>query len=268
MPAGSVPHAMYYAVGSSTRSVRIVPGQQEDLLIVGGEGHKAGQRRDGGDPFATLEAWGRERFGAGELRARWSAQDLETVDRVPYIGRYWPASKRLWVATGLRKWGYTNGTAAGLILAEAVHGRPHPWASLFSPQRFDPLHSAPKFVQENLNVARRLVGDPVRSRLQNLDAEALQPGEGRIARYRGRKVAAYRDEGGALHLCGSRCTHLGCEVRFNDSERSWDCPCHGSRFDTDGTVLEGPAVEALQHEVASPGHDAPSTSPGGRTGTF
>lgn len=250
---GSLPDGMFYETGAQTRSLRVIPGGEEDLLIVGGAGHKAGQRRDDDAPFTELEHWARERFELGAVRHRWSAQDLISVDDLPYAGRYWPASRRLWVATGMRKWGYTNGTAAALILAQRIRGRPHAWEPAFSTSRFHPVAAAPRFVRENANVARRLVGDPLRTRLSAPAVEDLEPGKGRIVRHGGSKVAAYRDDDGTVHLCSSRCSHLGCELRFNDSERSWDCPCHGSRFDpVDGAVLEGPAVHPLHHEVEAP----------------
>lgn len=256
-PSGTLPAGMFYETGEQTRSLRVIPGDTHDLLVVGGAGHKAGQRRRDDAPFTDLEAWARERFEhLGPVAHRWSAQDLISVDELPYVGRYWPASRRLWVATGLRKWGYTNGTVAAMILSRRLLGRLHPWSKMFDTGRFHPIAAAPRFVRENANVARRLLGDPVRTRLQAPSVEDLEPGTGRIVRHRGGKAAAYRDPEGVVHLCSTRCTHLGCEVRFNDSERSWDCPCHGSRFDpTDGEVLEGPAVHALHHEID---HDAPA----------
>jgi len=246
---GSLPDGMFYSSGDVTRSVRVIPGEQEDLLIAGGGSHKSGQRRADDAPFTDLEAWARERFPVDEVRHRWSAQDLHSVDGLPYVGRYWPVSRRLWVATGLRKWGYTSGTAAAMILAQRVRGRTHPWAGLFDADRLQPIAAGPRFVRENANVARRMLGDPVRTRLSAPSAEDLEPGTGRIVRRGLKKYAAFRDDDGDLHLCGSKCTHLGCELRFNDSEKSWDCPCHGSRFDTRGAVLEGPAVDPLDHEV-------------------
>ncbi len=256
---GSLPAGMFYETGEQTRSLRVVPGEERDLLIVGGAGHKAGQRRARDAPFTELEGWARERFELGAVEHRWSAQDLISVDDLPYVGRYWPGSRRIWVATGLRKWGYTNGTVAAMILAQRTRGRNHPWARVFDTGRFHPVAAAPSFVRENVNVARRMVTDPVRTRLQAPSLEDLEPGSGRIVRHHGGKAAAFRDEAGTVHLCSTRCTHLGCELRFNDSERSWDCPCHGSRFDpTDGEVLEGPAVHPLHHEVDT---DAPAPAP-------
>lgn len=259
-PSGSLPDGMFYATGDRTRSVRVIPGDREDLLVVGGAGHKSGQRRADDAPFEELAAWGRERFRVGAVRHRWSAQDLHSVDGLPYVGHYWAASRRLWVATGLRKWGYTNGTAAAMVLAQRIHGRTHPWAGLFDADRLRPIAAGPRFVRENANVARRMIGDPLRTRLRAPAVEDLEPGQGRIVRREGRKVAAYLDEDGStLHLCSATCTHLGCELRFNDSERSWDCPCHGSRFDTRGAVLEGPAVDPLEH--AEHARDVPARRP-------
>jgi glycine/D-amino acid oxidase-like deaminating enzyme/nitrite reductase/ring-hydroxylating ferredoxin subunit len=245
-----VPQGMFYGADSATRSLRAHPDPAGDgeLLLVGGAGHKTGQATDHEERFGTLEQWAREHFPVREVAYRWSSQDLMPVDGMPYVGPYRPGSKSLWVATGMRKWGITNGTAAAHILADRLAGRRNPAAELLDSNRFAPRAAAKSFVQENANVARRFVRDRVRTAVGAPDVSELEPGTGAIARDDGRKVAAYRDADGDLHLCSTLCTHLGCEVRFNSAETSWDCPCHGSRFAVDGTVLEGPAVTALEHE--------------------
>jgi Rieske Fe-S protein len=175
---------------------------------------------------------------------RWSSQDNQPADSLPYVGRVTPFSDRLLTATGFRKWGLTNGTAAALMLADEVLDRPNPWRGTFDSNRLHPRAAAPSLVKENADVAACLVGDRLRLPAAP-DAGKLRPGEGAIARLNGRRVAAYRDEDGELHAVSPSCTHLGCLVRFNDAERSWDCPCHGSRFGVDGRVLQGPAVREL-----------------------
>ena len=244
---GQVPQGMYISAGSPTRSLRTAPdGRGGELLLVGGEGHKVGQS-DGPETerYAELERFAREHFDVTSVDYRWSTQDNMPVDGVPFVGKATPLSKRLWVATGFLKWGMTNGTVAAMILADRIAGRENPWAGLYDSSRIKPLASASEFVKENLNVAKHFFGDHL-SRPDVRSADDLAPGEGGLVRDGTRKLAAYRDDDGGLHVLSSVCTHLGCQVVWNPAERSWDCPCHGSRFHWDGTVLQGPAVKGLE----------------------
>jgi Rieske Fe-S protein len=153
------------------------------------------------------------------------------------------------VATGFRKWGFANGAAAAIILADAVMGREHPWAPTFDSTRFGPPSAALSFVKENADVGMRFFRD----RLKRGSAADVAPGHGAIVRDGARQAAVHRDEQGRLHALSARCTHLGCIVEWNTAERSWDCPCHGSRFDIDGSVLQGPAVAPLEPREISDG---------------
>ena len=179
---------------------------------------------------------------------RWSAQDNTTVDGLPFVGPLTPFEDRVLMATGFAKWGLTGGTAAALILADRMLGRENPWAALFDPNRLNARASAGKLVTENAKAGVRFVADRVTKRGRR-DIEDLAPGEGDIVRHRGEKVAGYRDEDGTLIAVSATCTHLGCQVNWNRAERSWDCPCHGSRFAPDGTVLQGPAVHRLETQA-------------------
>ena len=173
---------------------------------------------------------------------RWATQDHMSVDGVPFVGRHDPLSSGLWVATGFRKWGLAMGTAAAELLAAQIAGRDHAWAELFDPQRVRPKASAASFVKENANVALRFFGDRVAKRG---DVDEIGPGEGRVVGSGLGQRAVYRDDEGRLHEVSARCTHLGCIVNWNTGERTWDCPCHGSRFAATGEVIEGPAVRPL-----------------------
>jgi len=237
----AAPDGMYISVEEPTRSLRPAP---DGRIIVGGEGHKTGHEPDTRRCYAALEAWGRTHFDIESIDYRWSAQDYHPVDGFPYVGQLTPRQERVLVATGFRKWGMTNGTAAAQILADRIVGRDNPWATAFDSTRVAPRPSAGPFVQENLGVAARFVADRI-AVLHAPTADSLQPGEGGIVRRDGGRAACYRDETGSLHAVSTTCTHLGCQVTFNTAERTWDCPCHGSRFDVDGHVLEGPAVKDL-----------------------
>jgi Rieske Fe-S protein len=175
---------------------------------------------------------------------RWSAQDYQTVDGLPYVGRLTRRDERVLVATGFRKWGMTNGTAAAEILANGILGRDNPWATAFDATRIAPQASVAAIFSENLGVAWHFVTDRIEA-LRAPTVGSLRAGEGAVVKHDGAPAACYRDHDGALHAVSPTCTHLGCQVKFNAAERSWDCPCHGSRFDVDGRVLEGPAVKDL-----------------------
>lgn len=245
---GPIPEGMFLSSESPSHSVRAHPlDDGSELLIVGGESHKTGQGGDTAERVARLEAWARDRFDVDSVEYRWSTQDCMPADGIPYVGRFSPTSRHLSVATGYKKWGMTNGTMAASILADAVVGRDNPWAGLFDANRFKPKAAATTLLKENVNVAAHFFGD----RLASPDARSvaeLAPGEGGIVASGGERVAAYRDPAGRVHAVSALCTHLYCRVKWNSAETSWDCPCHGSRFDVDGTVLEGPAVKALERK--------------------
>jgi glycine/D-amino acid oxidase-like deaminating enzyme/nitrite reductase/ring-hydroxylating ferredoxin subunit len=230
------PAGMYLSTEQPAHSIRA----HGEWLLVGGESHKTGQS-DAVERYARLEGWARERFGI-EPELRWATQDHMPVDGVPYVGRHDPLSARVWVATGFRKWGLAMGTAAAELLAAQIAGREHAWTELFNPQRLRPKAGATSFAKENANVALRFFGDRV---VKRGSVGEIAPGEGRIVGAGLGQRAVYRDEDGTLHERSARCTHLGCIVNWNSAERTWDCPCHGSRFAASGEVIEGPAVRPL-----------------------
>jgi glycine/D-amino acid oxidase-like deaminating enzyme/nitrite reductase/ring-hydroxylating ferredoxin subunit len=241
---GALPEGMYINVEQPTRSVRPYVRDGQRMLIVGGEGHKPGEDDDETLHWEALAAWARQHFPVTSIEYSWSAQDYTSIDKLPYVGRLSPRARGLWTATGFRKWGMTCGTAAAMILADLIQGRHNPWAATFDPNRVTPRQSTTSFVTENLNVARHFVRD--RLVLPGRDAlDALAPGDGVVVRLGTQAYAVSRDEHGGWRSLSPVCTHMGCHVRWNTAERSWDCPCHGSRFTPDGTVIHGPAVRDL-----------------------
>ena len=245
---GATPQGMYISADSPTRSIRSHPAADGEILIVGGEGHKTGQGGDTRGRYEALEDFARTHWDVESVEYQWASQDNESVDHVPYIGRLAPMSRRIYTATGFRKWGLAQGVAAAMILEDLILERENPWASLYDPARMKPVASAKDLVKENANVAKRFVGDRLTKRGAR-EAEDLLPGEGEIVRLNGEKVAGYRDEAGELHAVSTVCTHLGCQVNWNSGDRSWDCPCHGSRFTPDGEILQGPAVRPLERKT-------------------
>lgn len=235
---------MYISIDSPTRSLRPHTENGEAWEIIGGEGHKVGQDPNTRERYQALEDWAREHFDVEAVEYRWSAQDYMAVDHVPYIGPITSDNEHILVATGFNKWGMTTGAVAGMILTDTIMGHSSEWADVFASTRMDIGRSAKSFLLENANVAKRFIGDRLRT-LSVPDIADLRPNEGGIVNADGDKVAAYRDESGALHTVSPICTHLGCQVTWNTGERSWDCPCHGSRFGIDGNVIQGPAIEPL-----------------------
>lgn len=216
-------------------------------LLVGGADHKTGTTSETDASFEALDRYVARRFDVGAATHRWSAQVLEPVDGLPFIGRN-SHSTNSYVATGFSGNGLTFGTIAAHVLADAIQGKENPWAALYTATRIKPLAGAAQFIAENVDTPGHLVGDALAAGEVSSVAE-IAPTEGKVVRVDGRRVAVFRDEAGALHAVSSVCTHLGCGVKFNPAERSWDCPCHGSRFSTDGNVLDGPAIVALERVV-------------------
>jgi len=243
--AGDPPPGMYINGDSPTRSIRAAPADGEELLLISGEGHKTGESEDTERHYLRLEDFARRHWTVRSVDYRWSTQDNATVDGVPYVGRLTPGNDRIFMATGFSKWGMTGGTAAALLLSDLLAGRDNPWAELFDPNRLRPLAAAPKLAAENLRVGLRFVGDRL-TRRGTRSLEELAPGEGDIVRHQGAKVAGHRRDDGTLVAVSTRCTHLGCQLRWNSAERSWDCPCHGSRFTPEGEIIQGPAVRSLE----------------------
>ena len=254
--AARAPKGMFISTESPTHSIRTTPHEGGLLLIVGGEGHKTGQEPDTEERYRCLADWVTARFGVSDFRYRWSTQDNASADRVPYIGRLRRTSGHLWTATGFSGWGMTGGTVAGLLLADLVQAIDNPWRDLYDPQRINPVASGPTLLKENADVGLRFVSDRLRT-MKTGDPNALAPGEAQVMLCGGRRCAAYRDDQGTLHAVSAVCTHLGCVVSWNGAERSWDCPCHGSRFSVDGAVLQGPAVRDLEPVDVPKGSAAP-----------
>jgi glycine/D-amino acid oxidase-like deaminating enzyme/nitrite reductase/ring-hydroxylating ferredoxin subunit len=242
IPKGSVPPGLYWDTEDPYHYVRIQPASDYDVLIVGGEDHKTGQ----GDPnasFEKLEKWIRERFvSVTTIEYKWSGQVMEPVDAVAFIGRN-PLNENVYVVTGDSGMGMTHGTIAGILLTDLIQGRHNAWAELYNPSR-KTIGAAVEYVEENLNVAAKYVELITGGDIELI--EQIPTGQGGVLRSGAKKIAVYRDQTGAVHACSAVCTHLGCVVAWNPVEKSWDCPCHGSRFEPAGRVLNGPAVQDLK----------------------
>ncbi|MBA2327817.1 MAG: FAD-dependent oxidoreductase [Actinobacteria bacterium] len=233
---------MYLSADQPTRTLRPTPVDSGMALVLGGEGHRTGEENDTRLRYEAIERWASEHFPVQRVSHRWSAQDFVPVDGLPFVGRL-GSRDRVLVATGFKKWGLSNGTAAALALHGLVTSNPPDWAGVYDSTRSVTVKGPREFAKHNFKAAKHLIGDRLRSRP---DIEALSPGAGAIVDADGEKAAVYRDNRGGLHAVSPVCTHLGCLVQWNTAERSWDCPCHGSRFTSDGAVLDGPAVAPLE----------------------
>ncbi|WP_041233583.1 FAD-dependent oxidoreductase [Cylindrospermum stagnale] len=244
IPHDSIPQALYWDTLDPYHYVRSQNiDNQYDVLIVGGEDHKTGQANDADARYARLETWTRERFPmAEEILYRWSGQVMNADDGIAYIGK---DTENVYIITGDTGLGMTHGTIAGMILTDTILGRKNPWAQLYDPSRIKvSANAASEFISENLNVALQYLDWLTPGEVDSV--EKIAPGTGAIVRRGLTKVAAYRDENNTLHQHSAVCTHLKCIVAWNSSEKTWDCPCHGSRFDTQGKVLNGPAINPLE----------------------
>jgi glycine/D-amino acid oxidase-like deaminating enzyme/nitrite reductase/ring-hydroxylating ferredoxin subunit len=245
VPRGSVPKGLYWDIGDPYHYIRIQSGDNgADILIVGGEDHKTGQEDDAPQRFRALEDWTRKRFPMVErVDYRWSGQVMEPVDYMGFIGRNpGDEGRNVYIATGDSGQGMTHGTIAGILITDLITGRENSWETLYDPSRVS-LRAAREFARENLNVAAQYRDYVTPGEVSS--TEEIPPGSGAIIRRGTHKIAAYRDEAGVVHERSAVCTHLYCIVDWNSTEKTWDCPCHGSRFDPLGKVVNGPAVAPL-----------------------
>lgn len=243
IPSAAVPLGLYWDNLDPYHYVRLAKdGKGGTVLIVGGQDHKTGQADDQNERFETLVEWTRERFPkAGDVLFQWSGQIIEPNDQMAFIGRN-PGDDNIYIATGDSGNGMTHGTIAGILITDLIVGRGNSWEKLYNPSRIK-LRSAPEFVRENLNVAAQY-GDYLTPGEISAD-RGLAAGSGAVMRRGVKKIAVYKDEQGDLHRRSAICPHLYCIVDWNDGEKTWDCPCHGSRFDPYGKVINGPAISDL-----------------------
>ena len=249
IPRNAVPRGLYWDTSDPYYYVRLAKAQDDSpLLIVGGEDHKTGQADDQDRRFGALLEWTRQHFPmAGDIVYRWSGQIIEPNDAMAFIGRN-PGDENVYIATGDSGNGMTHGTIAGMLIPDLILGVENRWTKLYDPARVT-LRAAAEFVRENVNVAAKYADWITPGEISSPDA--IKPGTGAIMRDGAKKFAVYRDDDGTLHTRSAVCTHLFCIVDWNALEKTWDCPCHGSRFDRFGKVVNGPAV----NDLAEPGSE-------------
>lgn len=240
-PKGEIPDALWWDTARPYRYLRIEPQRDHDLVVFGGEDHKTGQETDADMRFERLESQLASMVSGVEITHRWSGQVIETPDGLPYIGM---SADHQYTATGFAGNGLTFGTLGGMMMADAILGRVNPWTDLFSPGRKALGRGLWEYIKENADYPYYMIRDRFAG-TESHSLRAVPRGEGQIIERNGEKVAAYRDASGAVTMSSAVCTHMGCLVAWNDAERTWDCPCHGSRFKTTGEVIAGPAGSPL-----------------------
>lgn len=247
------PRGMFINLEEPSRTLRSYEGDGENLVLVGGEKHRVGKGEDGTDYYDILENYAKEKFGDGEIKYSWSAQDWVSTDHIPYIGYINNEFENIYVATGFSKWGMTSGTVSAMIITDLITNEDNEFKDTFTPGR-PKTYLSKDFIKQNITVAVEYIGGILRSGEKEL---TIENGEMQKVRIHGVDYGAYKDENGKLFIVDIKCTHLGCELIWNNCERSWDCPCHGSRFDYMGNVLEGPAINPLKSYGEGPNEVQP-----------
>lgn len=239
------PGGMYINAENPARSLRSLPVEGGELIMVIGDGHRTGQGEDTTKHYIALMDFANQLFTVEDIPYRWSTQDCMTVDGLPYVGLYAKNAPDLYVATGYGKWGISNSITSAVIMKDLIMHGDSPWKEVYNPSRKTIAASAGKFIVENAIVAGNLIAGKLFPLPDDID---LKPGEAQVVKIDGHRAGVYKDENGKLHTVDTTCTHLGCETNWNSAEKSWDCPCHGSRFSYGGEVIEGPANKPLNTE--------------------
>lgn len=255
---GSFPDGMYINAEKPSRTMRFHAGKDAGLMLVGGDSHKTGHGDNLHNHYEIIRDFAKPIFDIYGIPYRWSAQDYTAMDEIPFAGHMTANRDRIFVATGFDKWGITNGTASAMLITDLIVKGESPWEEVYSPSRFTPGASAKNFIIENADVAIKLISGKLNMPLGN---QAVEKGKAVITEVEGYKVGVYRDNNDKLHYVSTTCTHLGCELKWNSAELSWDCPCHGSRFTYEGDIIEGPAAESIKPLESGLGEDSSDQGP-------
>lgn len=241
------PEGMFISAEDPTRSLRCQPcGDKELLVLVGGEHHKTGHGENTRKHYENLRDFALQTFDVEDIPFMWSAQDYTSMDEIPYVGPITSNRTNIYVASGFAKWGMTNSHAAASIITDLITKGSSPWAEVYDPSRLTPGASVKNFVVENADVAGSFISGRLSAAPENA---GIGPGEAGYTEYEGSKAGVYMDRQGKAHYVSTNCTHLGCGLKWNSAELSWDCPCHGSRFTYEGDIIDGPALKSIKFGI-------------------
>jgi len=217
----------------------------QDLLLLGGAGHRTGENAAGGS-YEKLRQAGGKFFEGSREKYHWSAQDCMTLDGIPYIGQYASALPGVYVATGFNKWGMTSSMVAAMLLSDQIMGISNDYAEIFSPKRFQFWAAAKNLTEDGMTAVSGILREKLQ--MAQSDADALPKGHGGVVEIEGEKMGVYKNTDGNVYMVSAKCPHLGCQLAWNPDEAAWECPCHGSRFDYKGRILNNPAIKGIADE--------------------
>jgi glycine/D-amino acid oxidase-like deaminating enzyme/nitrite reductase/ring-hydroxylating ferredoxin subunit len=239
----SYPGGMYLEIDKPKRSLRTIRMDDKEIWLYGGESHKTGQYKNEDSPYEILKRDAKQTLNVDKWIYQWSAQDYETLDKLPYIGRLNKKHPEVFVASGYRKWGMTNSMVAASLITDLIMDHKNPYEELYRPTRFHADPDMKQFIANNSNVAKEFIKGKLEGNSNSIDH--LTEKSATKIKHNGQTVGVYKDASKNVHAVDTTCTHLGCELNWNNSEKTWDCPCHGSRFSYEGNVIEGPAIKPL-----------------------
>jgi glycine/D-amino acid oxidase-like deaminating enzyme/nitrite reductase/ring-hydroxylating ferredoxin subunit len=242
--ADKFPEGMYISSNKNFKSFRDYSINNEKVLLIGGERYRPGEDTSIVEKTKRLEDYAKKTFNVKSLDYIWSTQDNVTLDRIPYIGKLNENSEKMYVATGFGGWGMTTGMVAATILRDEIEGIVNPWSDVFNPHRGLNFKAHRKFISQGINVAKVFTKSKIP--LKKTDEIKIKKNTGAVINFKGKKTGVYKDSKGKIFALENKCTHMGCSLSWNDSEKSWDCPCHASRFNHDGEVIHGPATKNLR----------------------
>lgn len=235
---------MYINAENPTLSARIAKYDGKDVLLLSGCSHKTGKDSGVTDPYATLTTFAHSIYPNAKLITKWSTEDSVSLDKLPYIGQFSAFMPNVHIATGFKKWGMAFSNAAANMITDTILGHENKFADIFDATRMHPIENK----EEMGNMLKESVSSIVLKKftIPNDTIQSLANDEGKIVEFEGNKVGIYKDTEGEIYKIKPVCTHLGCEISWNQADRTWDCPCHGSRFNYDGKLLYGPALKDLE----------------------
>ena len=244
----SFQNGMYINVEEPKFSFRTaMDNNNNKILLIGGAGHKTGENVTYKETYGILEEKAKELYKDAKVKYKWSTRDAITLDKIPYIGEYSSLYKNMYVATGFNKWGMTSSNVAANIITEKIKGNGSIYEEVFKAERLNPIKNKGEVKNMLVDSVKGIIGDRIKE--EKIDIEDIENNSGGVVDIDGEKVGIYKDENGKIYEIDPVCTHFGCILEWNDADKTWDCPCHGSRFDKYGNNMYGPAIKDINKKI-------------------